>query len=381
MPRYWKGWRVYAVATTLTCASGIAMAQVPTISCDGATAAVLNTGVSANGSVDNQWRYLGLAAYEGAGAAGTTPASSYGPAYLTNAVQWYQVPASSPSKWIGASAGGGQPVVPGNPNVYRNIDALFRIDFNLDASVNPREFAPNMTYLADNSVVDIMVNGEWQGPLGSNQWAGLPQAGAANQFNYNGFGNLWRGASIQMSSTSWRTGANSLIVYVKSSPPLMGFLAQLNSSNICPNQVPVATPSLSGSLSVGAVVTGSYAYADANTDIEDDGSTGTTYRLIRSSDAVLTPASPITVLSSGATGGASVPGVAYTLQASDVGQYLYYCVTPAAQTGASPGVEACTAARGPVTNAVMPSVPTLSQWALMLLSMVLGLAVWRRRTA
>ena len=73
------------------------------------------------------------------------------------------------------------------------------------------------------------------------------------------------------------------------------------------------------------------------------------------------------------------------LQAADVGKYLYYCVTPAAQTGASPGNEACTAAFGPVVTQVPPAapaaVPTLSTWALTLLSAVLAVGALRGRRA
>jgi hypothetical protein len=39
----------------------------------------------------------------------------------------------------------------------------------------------------------------------------------------------------------------------------------------------------------------------------------------------------------------------YTIQATDVGKYLLYCVVPKAITGNSPGVEACSAATQVVT--------------------------------
>lgn len=385
--RFWT-WRSLAAATALVGLPGIVMAQaggVPTITCSGTGASALNTGGAATGGVDDYWRYLGLPAYAGTGAAASTPASSYGAAYLSGSSQWYTPPAGSPWQWVAASPGPGQPVIPGNTNVWGNVDALFRIDFSLDSSVNPREFAPAMRFWADNSVVDIMVNGRWQGPLDRGLWTALPQAGSANQFGFDAFSREWRGTTITMASPDWRSGANSLVVYVKSGVPLMGFGANLTSTSVCPNQVPTAIPTLTGTTTVGSGVSGSYTYSDANTDAEDVSATGSTFRLVSSSDTTLTPTSPITVLASGPAGGAGVSQTLHTLQAADVGKYLYYCVTPAAQTGASPGNEACTAAFGPVVTQVPPAapaaVPTLSTWALTLLSAVLGVGALRGRRA
>lgn len=372
-----RAWAVVALWGGLS----LAHAQTPpTITCGGDNAAVLNTGVSTTGNVDNRWRYQGLAAYAGASPANWN--ATFGDAWVTSSSQWAAAPTTGDWRWIGANSSGLQPVIPGNPNAYGNIDALFRIDFTLDASVNPADFAPTMKFLADNSVVDIMVNGQWQGPNrpGGALWSGLPQAGTANQFNYNGFGADWRGVTIAMASPDWQAGANTMVVYVKSSVPLMGFGAYLMSNNVCPNnQAPTAVPTLSGSTGVGSVVSGSYVYGDANSDVEDASASGSTFRLVRSSDATLTPTSPMTVLASGAAGGGGVSHALYTLQASDVGEYLYYCVTPAAQTGTSPGEEACTSAFGPVTLQTPTAVPTLSGWALMLLGTLLGWVAIRRR--
>lgn len=378
----WARCAALAVAATGSAGALAQWSALPNITCDGATASVLNTGSGRDfAEVDAHWRYLGLAAYEGHGRAATEPLSNYGQAYVSGRSQWWTPPADSPARWISSLAGAGQPVIPGNPNAYGNIDALFRVDFNLDASINPREFAPSMRFWADNSVVDIMINGRWQGALstGPAQWGGLPQAGTNNQFNFDGFSREWRGTSIaSMASTDWREGPNSMVVYVKSGRPLMGFMARVDSTNNCPNRAPTAQPTLSGPLTVGSTLTGAYTYADNEADLES--AAGSAYRLIRSPDATLTPSSVTTSLISG-TATASGTVVTYTLQESDVGQYVYYCVTPAAQTGVSPGNETCTLARGPVTSAAVTPVPTLSGWMLGILGIVLGVVTWRRRSA
>lgn len=122
-----------------------------------------------------------------------------------------------------------------------------------------------------------------------------------------------------------------------------------------PNAVPMAVPLITGTPEVGAAVTGAYTYADNNADVEDP--SGTTYKFVTSPNSSIANSSAGTTVASGVTGGAS-SSVPYTLQPADLNQYLYYCVTPAAITGASPGLEACTVASGPVTAAPVNVVPT-----------------------
>jgi len=103
------------------------------------------------------------------------------------------------------------------------------------------------------------------------------------------------------------------------------------------NAVPVATNvSISGTAQVGQQLSGSYTYSDANLDLQGS----TTFRWVRNN------------VNTGVLGG-STTGTAstYTLGNSDQGSYLYFCVTPVALTGASPGIEACTSA----TSAVVPA--------------------------
>ncbi|MNV14359.1 hypothetical protein D3C71_1050410 [compost metagenome] len=74
---------------------------------------------------------------------------------------------------------------------------------------------------------------------------------------------------------------------------------------------------------------------------------------------------------------ATTPG--YTPVAGDVGSFLFFCVTPVAATGATPGLEVCS--QGSQIGASAP-IPTLSQWGQILLAGLMALstfAVVRRR--
>ncbi len=155
-----------------------------------------------------------------------------------------------------------------------------------------------------------------------------------------------------------------------------------------PNTAPTASPVLTGTALVGLAVSGSYSFADTEADAENATATGTRYALVRSAATGLTAAAQGTVLQSGASMGAAVP-LAYTLVAADEAQYLYYCVTPVAATGANPGAEVCSAALGPVAGprvvtppvvATPAPVPALAGWGLLLASASLGgLGAWRAR--
>ncbi|MEG0919839.1 MAG: hypothetical protein RSD57_10435 [Comamonas sp.] len=157
------------------------------------------------------------------------------------------------------------------------------------------------------------------------------------------------------------------------------------------NTVPMATPALSGTATVDQVVTANYSYADTESDPEDTSATGTQYALVRSTAVGLTAAAQGTVIQSGPSMGASAAR-SYTLAAADEGQYLYYCVTPAATQGVKQGAEACSSALGPVAKApITPPVnppganvtpvPVLNGVGLLLASMGMGGfgAWWLRR--
>ena len=69
---------------------------------------------------------------------------------------------------------------------------------------------------------------------------------------------------------------------------------------------------------------------------------------MRSTDNSVTTAGDNVDAATGATGGSNQT---YTLQAADLGQYLFYCVTPTASTGTSPGAESCSGATAAVVAA------------------------------
>ncbi|WP_279387970.1 choice-of-anchor U domain-containing protein [Thiobaca trueperi] len=115
------------------------------------------------------------------------------------------------------------------------------------------------------------------------------------------------------------------------------------------NAAPVASAvTLTGTAAAGQTLTGTYTFTDANSDAENTGGGGSSYRLVRSADNdVATTGDNTDAVTATATGGA--PGSdTYVPVAADIGQYLFYCVTPAASAGTSPGSEVCSSAVGPV---------------------------------
>ncbi|MFK7832702.1 MAG: hypothetical protein AB8B52_05460 [Winogradskyella sp.] len=108
----------------------------------------------------------------------------------------------------------------------------------------------------------------------------------------------------------------------------------------CPttNTVPVATNvSFSGSLNVGAVLSASYTYQDAELDIENN----SIYQWYRADDA----SGANEVVITGAT------NLAYTLTSTDDGKYISFGVTPTSATGALTGLEVRTNYAGAVGTA------------------------------
>lgn len=122
-------------------------------------------------------------------------------------------------------------------------------------------------------------------------------------------------------------------------------------------QVPPVASSVAivGAPALGQPLTSSYVYTDANADLE-------------ATSAFRWVSSATNSVAAGTTVGT---GSGYSPTATDVGRFLFFCVTPVAASGASPGAEVCTA--GVQVSAAVSSVPTLSQWGLVLLSLGMGL--------
>lgn len=153
--------------------------------------------------------------------------------------------------------------------------------------------------------------------------------------------------------TTYRSTTYTLDLFKNQDPSYQSMVAIIERAP--PNVVPIANPSIIGTPKIGSSVTGTYIYTDNNLDPENPGAT--TYKFVTSPNSSIANSSAGTTVASGVTGGAS-GSVSYTPQPTDVDQYLFYCVTPAASTGASPGLEACTPASGPVITAPVNVVPT-----------------------
>lgn len=114
------------------------------------------------------------------------------------------------------------------------------------------------------------------------------------------------------------------------------------------NAAPVASnvqTDSGGTTNPGQTLTGSYDYNDA----ESDPQSGTTFRWLRNTTNTTTGAS--------ALGGAT--SATYVVTLADRDKYLFYCVTPAASSGTSPGAEACSSGVQVSNNAVTLTVTTL----------------------
>jgi hypothetical protein len=132
----------------------------------------------------------------------------------------------------------------------------------------------------------------------------------------------------------------------------------LTTSASC-NVAPVASSvAISGTVTVGQTLTGSYSYDDADPDAES----ASTYQWYRQDDtsgtnrAAISGASGTTTAGSGGlptTG--SIPG--YTLAVADAGKYIVVGVVPKAAAGTTPGSEAFSSASTQVPN--VPGAPTV----------------------
>lgn len=123
------------------------------------------------------------------------------------------------------------------------------------------------------------------------------------------------------------------------------------SLNVTLNTPPTANAANVGKAQVGQTLTGSYVYNDAENDAQDTSSTGTAYRFVRSRDNNLATTGDNADVASGSTDGVNK---IYIAQAADLGKYLFYCVTPKAATGTSPGNEFCSNATSVVVGISNP---------------------------
>jgi uncharacterized repeat protein (TIGR02543 family) len=132
------------------------------------------------------------------------------------------------------------------------------------------------------------------------------------------------------------TGATCVLSNVQAA---MNVTALFTASNTPPSASAV---SITGSAQVGQTLTGRYTYSDAEGDLEG----GSTFQWYADSS----PNGNTKVIRSGATANTT------PVQSSDLGQVLFFCVTPQARSGTSPGSEACSAASAPISAAWIAAV-------------------------
>ncbi|MTW21928.1 InlB B-repeat-containing protein, partial [Allochromatium palmeri] len=105
------------------------------------------------------------------------------------------------------------------------------------------------------------------------------------------------------------------------------------------NQVPTVTGlNITGTAEAGFTITGRYTFDDPELDQENIDSDGSSYRWVRSIDNDIDTIGDNIERANGSTQGTDVN---YLVGLADRGAYLFYCVTPVARTGATPGDEDC----------------------------------------
>jgi hypothetical protein len=109
------------------------------------------------------------------------------------------------------------------------------------------------------------------------------------------------------------------------------------------NAAPVArNVTITGTAHAGVQLTGSYTYADADSDAQGT----STFRWVRNT------------ANTGVGGGTDVATTQnYTALAGDQGKYLYFCATPVASAGTATGTEVCSSATAAVAAAAPPPAP------------------------
>lgn len=229
----------------------------------------------------------------------------------------------------------------------------------------------------DGSAASINISAGSSRPASENviEYGGSDQAAFVSA--YNSLYDAMK-ASLPTLRTSYRSGTYTMDLFRNRDRAYQHMVALIERAP--PNTVPIAEPTITGTPQVGSTVTGSYTYADNNNDIENP--SGTTYQFVTSSSPSISSSSDGTVVASGTTGGVGQMPT-YTLQPADLNQYVFFCVKPAAQTGATPGLEVCTSPVGPVTTRVVQQtstpVPGLGAWAPIGLTPLIAMLVIRRQ--
>ncbi|MCO6180801.1 hypothetical protein, partial [Ciceribacter sp. RN22] len=226
--------RLASYASVLTVALGIsavftttdATAQsLPTLTCE-SNGSVFNTGYNATtggklaSGLDANWDVALWHAHVPAATAPPAGLTYNDAVVLDNPPSGYMPSPFNNATWIGERNTGMHPDQP----AQTDWDGFFRYRFNLDPAVAPESLSLSvLTFYADNSVVEIWVNGVAQG-IHSNY-------GATDPYWYVGFV-AGSGASGEMNGP-WQTGFNEIVVHIVSGPGAIAFLAQMETTALC----------------------------------------------------------------------------------------------------------------------------------------------------
>ena len=258
----------------------------------------------------------------------------YGKTAATPSDHWYVLPSA---------------VITGNTVSFSITDGgLGDDDLTADGSITDPGAAGSPTLAISGTPGSGQVGSSYSSPLSASNGSGPYHWSIASGDLPNG---VVLGASTgQLSGTPTQAGTFNFTVQLvdtfnsQNASTTRGFsitMADAPPSNTPPS---ASSVSLAGNAQVGQTLTGSYTYGDTENDPEGV----STFQWYADS----TPSSHTKVALSGATANTT------TVQGSDLGQVLFFCVTPRASSGALTGSEACSNASAPVSAAWIAALMT-----------------------
>lgn len=371
-----------ATACFLGAASSLpVLAAPPTLTCQ-SDANVFNTGYDGRGgklsagTPDAHWE-------AGAGdASGYTSVATWTPANVVGNL--------APGLWVNSPYGNAEWVARGDGRSdSRNAYVYYRYQFNIDPSVTLDSFALQFDFYIDDLIQQMIVNDvqykNYVTPASPSGQGGFSSGSRLSE-------NLQNGPTL-----AWRTGLNSIVIKSWNVVAPTGFLAQIKANATCPPQVAInKTSSTQGYVVPGSDVR--YTVTVTNTGV------------VAADGSIVSDPLPAGIRSGSwtctATGGASCPAgsgslpLNQTIATFPASSVVTYAITARVADDARGAVTNSASVSLPgaltvppngtssVTNQVFDpaaasrAVPTLSQWALWLATVVLavvgGLAVRRR---
>lgn len=198
-------------------------------------ALLLNTGLSATGQKmesgsgrDGSWK-VAIGTDEGA-----SSASYWIDGQVITSHIWTESPYEN-ANWISYN---NDAIHPRPASADTNANVYFKNTFNIGSAVDESKFNLTMEYYADNSIYEIYVNGVAQSTHYPNF---LPQNALA-PYEHDAYSSEDKEAKITLGK-DWKTGANEVIIHLKSSLNKLGFLASFTAKCV-PVKMPTYTPTI-----------------------------------------------------------------------------------------------------------------------------------------